>query len=270
LADKNTRPLILVTNDDGIASPGLHAAVEAICDLGEVWVVAPKGQQTAMARSLPDSDGIIYPERLDIEDCAIRAFSVDSSPAGVVLYAMMEIVPRKLDLALVGINYGENVGSGITSSGTIGAALETASWGIPTLAVSLETEPRYHYSHSDEVDFSVSAIVVRRFARQLLHHRLPEGVDILKIDVPSDATPETPWRITRVSRQRYFQPTRGRKPDGSPGGPLGYEVQVNLGTLEPDSDIAALMCDRVVAVAPLTIDLSAGVDREALRRMLEH
>lgn len=273
LVGKETRPLILCTNDDGIASPGLRAAVEAICDLGEIWVVAPRSQQTGMARSLPAGDGVIYTEDLRIRGCPIRAFSLETSPAGVVLYAMVEILPRYPDLAVIGINYGENVGSGITSSGTIGAALETASWGIPSLAVSLETEARHHYSHSEEVDFSVAAVFVRRFACSLLRHRLPKGVDILKVDIPSDATPDAPWRLTRVSRQRYFHPTRGRKPDGSPGGPLGYEARVDRDTLEPDSDVAALVYDRVVSVSPLTIDLTAQADRvalEALLRQVDH
>lgn len=256
-------PLILVTNDDGIASPGLRAAIQAVRDLGETWAVAPKKQQTGMGRSLFDSDGMIYAEELGLGDPPVRAFSVDTSPAGAVMYAVMEILPRRPDLAIAGINYGENVGSGITSSGTVGAALEAASWGIPSLAVSLETEARHHYSHSDEVDFTIAARVTRDFARLVLRCGLPEGVDILKIDVPSDANESTPWRPTRVSRQRYFHPTRGRRPDGSIG-PLGYEVRVNERALEPDSDIAALVHARAISVSPLTIDLTAPLGPAAL------
>ncbi len=269
LVAKERRPLILVTNDDGIASPGLQAAVKAVYDLGEVWVVAPKQQQSAMGRSYPFTDGVIYEEQFSVEGQILRAFSLDSSPANVVLYALVMILPRQPDIAISGVNYGENVGSGITGSGTVGAALEAAGWGVPSMAVSLETEPRYHYSHSEEVDFEVAGLVVRRFTRWLLRHKLPEGVDLLKIDVPNDATPQTPWRLTRVSRQQYLQPIRTLRPNGTPGGPLGYEARVDYEHLEPDSDIAALVRDRVIAVSPLTFDLSACGRGDIAAQMLQ-
>lgn len=257
---ESERPLILVTNDDGVASPGLRAAVHAVCDLGEVWVVAPREQQSAMGRSYTQTDGVLVREAYMDGETPISAFSLRTSPANVVLYAMAEVLPRLPDLAISGINYGENVGSGITGSGTVGAALEAAGWGVPSIAISLEAEPHHYFSHSDEVDFTVAGVFLRRFARAMLRHPLPPGVDLLKIDVPSDATPQTPWRLTRVSRQRYLQPTLNRSPDGSRNGPLGYEVKFDLATLEPDSDVAAMRVDRVVSVTPLTIDLSAYRD----------
>ena len=250
-------PLILITNDDGIASPGLHAAVKAVADLGEVWIVAPRNQQSSMSRSLPNADGIVHDEELTVDGRHLCAFSLDTSPAGAVLYAMAVILPRPPALAISGINYGENVGSGVTTSGTVGAALEAASWHIPSLAVSLETESQYHYSHSRDVDFGVAAHITRRIAQRLLARPLPPGVDILKADVPSDATLETPWRVTRISRQRYFHPLTQAQPDGSPGGPLGYEVRVDPQAIEPDSDIHALVYERAVSISPMTIDLSA-------------
>lgn len=268
LRKEATRPLILVTNDDGIGSPGLRAAIGAIHDLGEIWVVAPRQQQSAMGRSFPYSNGEVHPEEIWIGDKAIKAFSVDGSPAISVAYALFGILPRLPDIAISGINYGENVGSGITGSGTVGAALEAAAWRVPSLAISLETEPRYYYTHSEEVDFNTAALVTRRFTAWLLRHSLPEGVDILKIDVPNDATPQTPWRLTRVSRQTYYYPKR--RDNGASSGPLDYEIRVDRDTLEPDSDIAAVICDRVISVAPLTIDLSAHKGRDALEKDLRN
>ena len=264
----NLSPLILVTNDDGIASPGLRAAVLAVHDLGEVWVVAPRRQQSGMARSLPDSDGIAHEAQLDLDGARVRAFALDTSPAGAVLYALAAILPRLPDLAISGINYGENLGSGVTTSGTIGAALEAASWGVPSLAISLETETHYHFSHSTDIDFRMAAQWVRRLAQRLLGCPLPPGVDIIKVDVPSDAAPDTPGRLTRVSRQRYFCPTRPTQADGLSIGPLGYEVVVDRASLEPDSDIAAMVVDRVVSISPLTIDLTAHAEPPALHELL--
>lgn len=264
-----TRPLILVTNDDGIASPGLRAAALAVHDLGEVWVVAPKVQQTGMARSLPASDGIVLSERIEGLADHVQVLTLSTSPAGVVLHALAALLPRTPDLAISGINYGENLGSGITTSGTVGAALEAASWGVPSLAISLETDLEYHYSHSPDVDFDTAAMWVRRLALAVLEDGLPEQVDILKVDVPSDAKADTPWRPTRVSRQRYFFPTRGDPNDDGPGEKLGYEVRVDLATLEPDSDIHAVVQDRVVSVSPLTIDLTAHGSCDALQRIVD-
>ena len=260
-------PLILVTNDDGIASPGLRAAVEAVLGLGEIWVVAPRRQQSAMARSLPDDDGIIHRESLSL-GADLNAYSVDTSPAGAVLYAMATLLPRPPDLAISGINYGENLGSGVTTSGTVGAAMEAASWGIPALAISLETEPQYHYSHSADIDFRVAGRFTRHLAQPLLAHRLPEGADLLKVDVPSDATPATPWRLTRVSRHRFFFPVPVRHPDGSLSGPLGYEARTDCDQLEMDSDIYAVVCRREVSVSPMTIDLTAHGHEERIREIL--
>lgn len=266
-----TGPLILVTNDDGIQSPGLRAAVAALHSLGDLLITAPLHQQSGAGRSLPvGSKGRIHPMRLAWEDGSAEAFGLEGSPAQTVLYALMELASRRPDLAVVGINYGENVGSSITTSGTVGAALEAASAGIPTLAVSLQTAAKFHYSHSPEVDFGAAAHFVQLFARQLLSPgvRLPFDADLLKIDVPQDATPHTPWRVTRVSRQRYFEalPPQRERLNGT--SPLGYRPQIDWSDLEPDSDIYAIIHDHVISVAPVSLDLSSRLDRPALERLL--
>jgi 5'-nucleotidase len=263
-----TRPLIMVTNDDGIRSPGLHAVVRAVCDLGEVVVVAPRRQFSNAGRSHPPSarrdQSAIQREHLPVDCSDVAAYSVDSSPAQTVMRGWVEILASLPDLVISGINYGENMGTGTTISGTVGAAIEAACAGIPALAVSLETSSDFHYSPSAAVDFSVAADFTRRFARVVLAAGLPPDVDVLKIDVPADATPETPWRITRVSRQPYYVPIiNGQGKDGNPDGP-DYRVEIDRATLEPDSDIHALVIDRVVSVCPLSIDLSSRVDRRQL------
>jgi len=201
------RPTILVTNDDGVRSPGLRAAIIALRPLGDLLVAAPLNQHSGAGRSFPrGSKGCIHPVHLAWDDGSAEAFGIEASPAQTVVYALLELASHLPDLAVVGINYGENVGNGITGSGTVGAAIEAASAGIPTLAVSLQTAPEFHYSHSPEIDFRAAAHFVRFFARRLLSPgvSLSFDVDLLKIDVPQDATPDTPWRVTRVSRQRYF------------------------------------------------------------------
>ena len=250
-------PLILVTNDDGIASPGLRAAAQALDDLGEVLVVAPLEQQSGMGRSLPAGNtGRITPHPLSINGRTLQGYAVQGAPAQAVQHAVIEIAPRKPALVVAGINYGENIGSGLTISGTVGAALEGASYDIPAIAISLQTAPEHYMSHSEEVDFSAAARVLRRFARDVLANGLPAGVEVLKIDVPRDATPDTPWRWTRSSRRRYFAPVKPKRARLSDPGRMGYISQVDP-KIEPDSDVYALMVDKVISVTPITEDLTA-------------
>lgn len=261
------RPLILVTNDDGIESPGLLAAVEAVYDLGDVLVVAPETQQTAAGRSFPPREITAKVHRLQLSDGAtVEGRGLTATPAQVVRQALLIHAPRQPDLLVSGINYGENVGSSVTISGTIGAAIEGAAFGVPGLAASLETEIEHHLSHSDVVDFTAAGAFLRRFARTMLASHLPDGVDILKLDVPYNATPDTPWRITKVSRQRSIH-SLIEELDGVKR-LRGYYREFDVEALEPDSDAYAITVDEVVSVSPLTIDLTAHVDRATLAEAL--
>ena len=184
------RPIILVTCDDGVRSPGLDAAVRAVLPLGEVIVAAPLEQQTGAGRSLFSFDeGVIARVNCVIDGQGVLAYTIHASPAQVVLHALLELVPRKPALCVSGINFGENVGSRVTSSGTLGAAMEAAADGVPALAASLQTDQKYHRLHSDEIDFSAATHFTRYFAARLLERRMPPDVDVLKLDVPDDATP---------------------------------------------------------------------------------
>ena len=116
------KPQILLTNDDGILSPGLWAAAAALEKLGYVHVVAPREQSSGMGRSMPaTSDGIIKPQQVNVNGREWTVYAVGGTPAQAVLHGVFEIVPRKPDLVVSGINYGENLGLGVTVSGTVQA-----------------------------------------------------------------------------------------------------------------------------------------------------
>lgn len=259
--------LILTTNDDGIASPGLLAAVRAVHDLGEIWVAAPRLQQSGLGRSFPGGTIKVHESSLDVDGTRVRCIALDASPAQAVRHGILRFLPRVPDLAISGINYGENLGGSVTISGTVGAAIEAAGFGVPTLAASLETDKKHHFSLSKEVDFSTAAVFVRRFAGWLLRHGMPEGVDVLKLEVPSDATPNTVWRVTRVSRQPYWV-SPVTIDDHGERQITGYIKEIDFDTLELDSDVRAMAVDRVVSVSPLTIDLTAKVGLQDLQTRL--
>jgi len=263
------QPLILVTCDDGIESPGLRAAVRAVLPLGEVLVSASCEQQTGAGRSLPSfNDGAIHKIDYEVDGQPVAAYALHGSPAQAVLYAVIELVPRRPAICVSGINFGENVGSGVTGSGTVGAALEAADEGLPALAVSLETERKYHYNHSEDVDFGAGTHFTRLFASKLLAQSMPFDVDVLKVDIPSEATPQTPWRMTRVSRQRYFRALPSGRRHLAEKRRLGYDMVLDYDTLEPDSDIHAIQIDRVVSVTPLSLDITSRVDLGELQSQL--
>ncbi|GAB4536816.1 MAG: 5'/3'-nucleotidase SurE [Anaerolineales bacterium] len=262
-------PQILLTNDDGIHSPGLWAAAEALSSLGYVHVVAPRLQYSGAGRSLPStSDGVIQAHELLIHGQKWIVYAVNGSPAQAVLHGVLEISPVRPQLVVSGINYGENVGPGVTISGTVGAALEAASLGIPALAASLETAQKHHLSYSREVDFSTAAHFTTLFARRLLGRRFFGDVSVIKVDVPSDATPETPWVVTRVARERYYEPVPPKRTSWDQPAVVGYRRREGA-AYEPDSDAYALAVERVVSVSPLSLDLTARVDFDVLQRWLD-
>ena len=270
----STPPLILLTNDDGIHSPGLLAVAEAVCDLGELVMIAPTTQQTGMGRGIPPmTDRRIQRESVTVGCQAMRAYGLTGSPAQAVLYGVLALAThtfgRKPDLVISGINYGENLGTCVTASGTVGAALQAAELGVPGLAVSLETDKAFHLHHGQDMDWTAAAAITRHFAQVMLAAQLPFDVDVLKIDVPADATPETRWRITRQSRQSYY---RDYAPvDFTPEGNLAlldYGIDVQWDTLELESDIYAFAVDRVISVTPLSHDLTSRVGLADLERLL--
>ncbi|MBE7534190.1 MAG: 5'/3'-nucleotidase SurE [Anaerolineales bacterium] len=264
-----TKPQILLTNDDGIRSPGLWAVAASLSGLGFVTVAAPRDQSTGMGRSLPGtSDGVIREERVQVNGQEWSVFAVNGSPAQAVLHGVYDILKSKPDLVVSGINYGENIATGITISGTVGAALEAASLGIPALAVSLETDSKYHLSYSNHIDFSVAAAFAAQFARMALMKEFPADVDALKVDVPSNATLDTPWRLTRVSRQRYYEPVSVERASWDEPGAIGYRAVINLDAEPQDTDVYALRKSRFVSVSPLSLDLTSRVSFNALDDLL--
>lgn len=260
---------ILLTNDDGIRSPGLWAAAEALSELGFVTVVAPRDQSSGMGRSLPiTSDGVIREERLLIKGQEWRVYAVGGTPAQAVLHGILEVMPHKPDLVVSGINYGENLGTGITISGTVGAAMEAAALGYRALAVSLETSQEHHLSYSREVDFSTAAHFTLLFARRLVESPLPPDVDLLKVDVPSSATPKTAWQLTRLARQRYYDPVAPQRESWSVPAQVGYKEAAILEPEASDSDVAVIRQKRLISVTPISLDMTSRADFATLDAML--
>ncbi|MCY3934799.1 MAG: 5'/3'-nucleotidase SurE [Chloroflexi bacterium] len=265
------RPLVLITNDDGIESPGLWALAAAFADIADLFVIAPREQQSGSSRSmLSSSSGCLHPVDAVAHGlpAGSRAFAVDGTPAQAVQHGVYELTDRPVSLVASGINYGENVGSGVTISGTVGAALEGASFGIPALAISQQTALHLQDTYSKQVDFRAAAVFARRFGAWLLNHALPGDATVLKIDLPHQATAETPWRVTRVSHIRVYLPTPPARASLDECVGMGYRYAEERHLAEPDSDAHALHVVHEVSVTPLSLDLTARIALPALEDQL--
>ncbi|TVQ36498.1 MAG: 5'/3'-nucleotidase SurE [Spirochaetaceae bacterium] len=262
------QPNILVTNDDGIDSPGLVAAIAAVSGLGRITVVAPTTQQSARGRSLQgDRSDCLHPVRLDGVDASVAAYHINASPALVVRHALMVLFAgdRQPDLIVSGINYGENLGNNITISGTVGAAFQGAAQGIPGIAVSRQTAIRHHFRYG-VLDWQDAIRVTREHTVRLLqviHSGAGLPFDVLKIDIPDPCPPGTEQRLTVLSRQAYYLPVyRDPQPD-SPIRAAATIIDADAALLDPADDIYAVAIDRVVSITPLTLDCTAPFSESA-------
>lgn len=265
------RPLILLTNDDGIHSPGLSAAALALDPLGDLLIVAPLEQQTSMGRSRTQQcggDGTISRTKLTAENRTWEGFGVKATPALTVEHAVMELAPREISLVVSGINYGENVGSCVTVSGTIGAALEAAELGLSTLAVSQEINSGDYHSYSTKVNFTPAVHFTRQIAEKMLQEKLPFDADILKLEIPMGASTESKCVITRQDRQRYYTPVIQEREKL-----FGAAAEVSFkpdkgGYSREDTDLYA-MSQGWVSITPLSLDLTSRASFDHLAEILK-
>jgi 5'-nucleotidase len=264
--------LILITNDDGVFSPGLRAAAEAVAGLGDLLIAAPRTQQTGMSRALPGGDdvGIIEETTILIHGKPHPAYGIHAAPALAVVYAVLELAPRAPDLCISGINYGENIGLTISASGTVGAALEASVFRIPALAISREAPLHLHRAPDyGDLDWTAARDVTRLIAEKTLQHGLPPGVAALNVNVPDGATPHTEIRVTIQSQQAHVYFVAPGAREFAQRFALPLAPTVDLSALEPDSDIQAFLYDKVVSVSPLTARLAAPVPLPDAQRRLD-
>ena len=232
--------IILVCNDDGIRSEGIQALARAVEPLGEVYVVAPDREQSAVSHSLT------LHRPLRVEEIAPRQFAVDGTPTDCVNLAVSGILPVRPGLVLAGINKGANMGDDITYSGTVSAAMEGTLLGIPSLAISLVAR--------EGSDFTAAAAFGARLAAQVLRQPLPPNT-LLNVNVP--AIPQAQmvgYRITRQGKRRY---TEAMVEKTDPRGKKYYWIGGDEFAFvdEPGTDFAAVQAG-AVSITPIHLDLT--------------
>ena len=256
------KPLILLTNDDGIHSPGLAAAAAALDPLGELLIVAPQEGQTSMSRSRTQkhgNDGTITKTSVQYEDFTWEGYGVKATPALAVIHALYELAERPVSLVVSGINYGENVASCVTVSGTIGAALEAAEKGLPTLAISQEIAGQEYHDFSAEVNFSAAIHFTRLVTEKMLKDALPLDADVLKLEVPLQASSESRLVVTCQDKLMYYQPQVQTR-DQLMGTQAKISYLPSKGEYSAADTDAYALAQGWVSITPLSFDLTSRVD----------
>jgi 5'-nucleotidase len=240
-----SRPRILITNDDGIESRGLLALKQALDPLGDTYVLAPETNQSAVGHTKTFMRPLRVRERT-LSDGSI-GWSVDGSPTDAVSLAFLGYFDVGFDLVASGINYGANLGDDITYSGTVSAAMEAVLSACPAFAISQE-----YYEHPD---FTLAARIAYVTAVNILEHGLAPG-ELININVPAIREEECEGvEVTRMGKRVYQDELLERlDPRGIPyywiGGPPPS------GLAEPGTDFYAVV-NRRIAVTPIQLDLTA-------------
>ena len=183
---------ILVTNDDGIHSPGLTTLAKALSRVGEVWVVAPDRERTAVAHA------VTLHKPLRVQQLGTRSYAVNGTPVDCVNLAVLKVMPASPDLLVSGINKGVNLGDDVLYSGTVSAAMEGAILGVPSMAVSQEGQEHFY--------FGAGARYAVRIARLILREGLPDET-LVNLNIPDRPFGSiTGVRVTCLSRRRFDNP----------------------------------------------------------------
>ncbi|MEM9679953.1 MAG: 5'/3'-nucleotidase SurE [Bacteroidota bacterium] len=241
------KPLILVTNDDGITAPGLRTLISVMNTLGDVVVVAPDSPQSAMGHAIT-INSTLYVENVTIDDGPQSEYSCSGTPADCVKLAVNEILGRQPDLCVSGINHGSNSSINVIYSGTMSAALEAGIEGIPAIGFSL-------LDYNWNANFEHCKPYVETISRNVLEHGLQDGV-VLNVNLPNlEKSQIKGVKVCRQARATWKEEFDKRT------NPMGRDYYwlsgkfVNLDKGE-DTDEWALK-QGYVSIVPVQFDLTA-------------
>jgi len=241
----NKKPLILVVNDDGITAPGIRALISVMNEIGEVVVIAPDSPQSGMGHAVTINE-TLYCNEIIIDEGPQREYKSSGTPADCVKLAVSEILDRRPDLCVSGINHGSNSSINVIYSGTMSAAVEAGVEGIPAIGFSL-------LDYSWNADFEPLKGYIKKIALNVLENGLPDGV-VLNVNFPKSETFEG-VKICRQARANWVEEFDKRT---NPQGRVYYWLTgkfVNMDKGE-DTDEWAL-ANNYISIVPVQFDLTA-------------
>ena len=255
---------ILLTNDDGVNSSGILALKQSLSDLGNIEICAPLVQQSGIGHAI----SLFEPIRLTqvILNDGTKANAVIGTPTDAVLMGIYGICEQKPDLVISGINMGENLGrSELTTSGTLGAAMEAAAQNIPALAVSIQVDCSVKFQNSFlEIDYTNITNLVHKIADKILKKGLPEGSDLLNLNIPSNFSNEG-LEVSRLGERMYSMSVEERI---DPRGSSYYWFEGDEVVKDkPGTDVDAIRNKKVPTLTPIKLDCTG--DTKKLKNWLK-
>ena len=240
----NERPLILITNDDGVSAKGINELVACLREVGDLVVFAPDGPRSGMSSAITS----LLPTQYSLlrEEKGLTVYSCTGTPVDCVKLAMNEVLDRKPDLLVSGINHGGNMAICVNYSGTMGAVIEGCIFDVPSIGVSL-------LDHAPDADFSECCRLGRMLARRVLHDGLPHGT-YLNLNVP---------KVAQVKGMRVCRQTDGRwikefkRSENASGKPVFWLTGSfeSAQPIHPDNDMLALDSG-YASLVPCKIDVT--------------
>ena len=264
MADRDTH--ILVSNDDGMDSPGLSALAGAMAEIGHVTVVAPERERSAVGRGITLHKPL-RANRVDLEvpSGVVDAYVSNGTPSDCVVLGCLELVGRAPDLVVGGINRGGNFGEDVLYSGTASVAMEGAIMALPSFAISVAPVP-VGSAFPGEPDYQVAAEFARALAERILQHGLPPD-SFLNVNVPALQREDiSGTAITRFGRMRYLERLDKRR---DPRGGTYYWLagEPDFDGAAEGTDINAIMNGRI-SVTPAHMNLTSPVAPDRLRAII--
>ncbi len=243
------RPLILVSNDDGIEAIGVHELVDCLLKLGDVVCVCPDGPRSGQSMAISVNTPLRI-ERLDDWHGA-EMYKVNGTPVDCIKISMHTILGRRPDLVVSGINHGSNAAINVVYSGTMGAAFEGCACGVPSIGFSLTT-------HNPKADFSGCLPFVDKIVGSVLKNGLPEGV-CLNVNIPASNPAPTEMRITKACKGRW---TDEYQEYTDPNGRKFYWLTGKFKNEEPDNEDTDEWClsHGIVSVVATALDRTDSCD----------
>lgn len=249
---------ILITNDDGIYSSGLKSAYDALKEDFNTELIAPSTQKSGIGRAI----SLFEPIRVSkVSAFEKEAYSIGGTPTDSIIIGIYSIMEEKPDLVVSGMNLGENLSTeAVTTSGTIGAALEASTQGIPAIAASVKLvneENKFHEGRVN-VDLEYPKKILRKVVEGVEKNGFPEAVDLLNLNIPEDASKNTPIRITRLERKIFDTSVEERK---DPRGRPYYWIDGgHITDVEEGTDVDAVLNKNQISITPISLEMTAKVD----------
>lgn len=241
------KPLILVTNDDGITAPGIRTLIEVMNEIGDVVVVAPDSPQSGMGHAIT-INSTLFVEKVTVDKGNQQEYSCSGTPADCVKLAVKQILKRRPDLCVSGINHGSNSSINVIYSGTMSAALEAGIEGIPAIGFSL-------LDYNWNANFEPSKKFIKTIVENALENKIPNGV-VLNVNIPNLEEKDIEGiKVCRQAKANWEEKFDKRK---NPQGRDYYWLTGEFVNLDngDDTDEWALE-NGYISVVPVQFDLTA-------------